>query len=53
MAKAGPRQATASAERRTRSADIRAALVTAAIDALRETGFAGASAREIAWPGGL
>jgi AcrR family transcriptional regulator len=48
MAKAGPRQATVAAVRRTRSADVRAALVSAAIDALRETGFAGASAREIA-----
>jgi AcrR family transcriptional regulator len=45
MAKAGPR---AGAARRAQSADIRAALVIAAIDALRETGFAGASAREIA-----
>lgn len=44
MAKAGPRPAA----RRAQSADIRAALVGAAIDALRETGFAGASAREIA-----
>jgi AcrR family transcriptional regulator len=48
MAKAGPRQATTTAVRRSRSADVRAALVGAAIDALRETGFAGASAREIA-----
>lgn len=48
MAKAGPRQATATAVRRIRSADVRAALVSAAIDALRENGFAGASAREIA-----
>jgi AcrR family transcriptional regulator len=48
VAKAGPRQGPATADRRARSADIRAALVTAAIDALRETGFAGASAREIA-----
>jgi AcrR family transcriptional regulator len=46
MAKAGPRQATV--VRGSRSADVRAALVRAAIDALRETGFAGASAREIA-----
>jgi AcrR family transcriptional regulator len=45
MAKAGPRPAAA---RRAQSADVRAALVSAAIDALRETGFAGASAREIA-----
>jgi AcrR family transcriptional regulator len=48
MAKAGPRQATATAERRQRSVGVRAALITAAIDALRETGYAGASAREIA-----
>src|SRR5215472_14448264 len=48
MAKAGPRQATVGAVRRTRSADVRAALVSAAIDALRETGYTGASAREIA-----
>lgn len=47
MAKAGPRQATGTAVRE-RSADVRAALVTAAISALRETGFAGASARAIA-----
>jgi AcrR family transcriptional regulator len=45
MAKAGPRGAAA---RRARSAEPRAALVSAAIDALRENGFAGASAREIA-----
>jgi AcrR family transcriptional regulator len=51
VAKAGPRPAAGaagSAVRRGRSADVRAALVTAAIGALRETGFAGASAREIA-----
>jgi AcrR family transcriptional regulator len=48
MAKAGPRQSAATAPGRQRSADVRAALVTAAIDALRETGYAGASAREIA-----
>ncbi len=49
MAKAGPRAAgTGSADGRARSADVRAALVSAAIEALRETGFAGASAREIA-----
>jgi AcrR family transcriptional regulator len=47
MAKAGPR-AAAGAARRSRSADVRATLVTAAIEALREAGFAGASAREIA-----
>jgi AcrR family transcriptional regulator len=45
MAKAGPR---AGRPRGVQSADVRAALVTAAIDALRETGYAGASAREIA-----
>lgn len=48
MAKAGPRQAAGPAVRRERSAEVRAALIAAAIDALRETGFAGASAREIA-----
>ncbi len=47
MAKPGPRQAAGTAARE-RSADVRAALVTAAIGALRETGFAGASARAIA-----
>jgi AcrR family transcriptional regulator len=47
MAKAGPR-AAATAGRRAQSAEVRAALVTGAIDALREVGFAGASAREIA-----
>jgi AcrR family transcriptional regulator len=46
MAKAGPRADSGS--RRAQSAGIRAALVTAAVGALRETGFAGASAREIA-----
>lgn len=45
VAKAGPR---AGAPRRQQSTDVRAALVSAAIDALRETGYAGASAREIA-----
>jgi AcrR family transcriptional regulator len=45
MAKAGPRTA---AVPRAQSADVRYALVSAAIDALRESGFAGASAREIA-----
>ncbi len=49
MAKAGPRAAGGSpATRHARSAEVRAALVGAAIEALRETGFAGASAREIA-----
>jgi AcrR family transcriptional regulator len=45
VAKAGPRAGT---PRRQLSADVRAALVNAAIDALREAGYAGASAREIA-----
>ena len=49
MAKAGPRPASGSPEdRHGRSADVRSALVNAAIDALRGKGFAGASAREIA-----
>lgn len=47
MAKAGPRT-SGTAGRRAQSAEVRAALVVAAIDALRDTGFAGASAREIA-----
>ena len=46
MAKAGPK--ADGAVRRARSAEVRTALVAAAIDALRDTGFAGASAREIA-----
>jgi AcrR family transcriptional regulator len=46
MAKAGPR--ADSGTRRAQSAEVRGSLVAAAIDALRETGFAGASAREIA-----
>jgi AcrR family transcriptional regulator len=48
MAKAGPKAAGGAAIRRAQSADVRAALVEAAIEALRDTGFAGASAREIA-----
>ena len=48
MAKAGPKPDGGAASRRAQSAEVRAALVTAAIEALRETGFAGASAREIA-----
>ncbi len=48
MAKAGPRADRGTASRRALSAEVRAALVNGAIDALRETGFAGASAREIA-----
>jgi AcrR family transcriptional regulator len=47
MAKAGPRPGGA-ARRRAQSAEVRAALIDAAIDALREVGFAGASARDIA-----
>jgi AcrR family transcriptional regulator len=47
MAKAGPR-ADGTATKRAQSAEVKAALVAAAIDALREVGFAGASAREIA-----
>ena len=47
MAKAGPR-AAAKATRRAQSEKVKAALVAAAIDALREVGFAGTSAREIA-----
>ncbi len=47
MAKAGPKYGGGSPEdRHARSAGVRSALVNAAIDALRETGFAGASARE-------
>jgi len=48
MAKAGPRSAAGAVARRSRSSDVRAALVSAAIEALREVGFAGASARDIA-----
>jgi len=48
MAKAGPRSAAGTAPRTSRSSEVRAALVTAAIEALREVGFAGASARDIA-----
>jgi AcrR family transcriptional regulator len=48
MAKAGPRPTAGTAVRRERSAEVRATLIIAAIDALREVGFAGASAREIA-----
>ena len=47
MAKAGPR-ASGTATRRAQSAEVRAALVAATIEALREVGFAGASAREVA-----
>ena len=48
MAKAGPRADRGTDGRRAQSAEVRAALVAAAIEALREAGFAGASAREIA-----
>lgn len=48
MAKSGPRADSRASGTRSQSADVRRALVTAAIDALRENGFAGASAREIA-----
>lgn len=44
MAKPGPR----AGKPREQSEDVRAALVSAAIDVLRESGYAGASAREIA-----
>jgi AcrR family transcriptional regulator len=47
MAKPGPR-ATGIPGRRAQTAEVRAALIAAAIEALREAGFAGASAREIA-----
>jgi len=47
MAKSGPRGQSTDAEQ-SRSADTRAALVLAAIGALREVGFSRASAREIA-----
>jgi AcrR family transcriptional regulator len=48
MAKAGPKPDGGIAGRRVQSAEVRALLVAAAIETLRETGFAGASAREIA-----
>jgi AcrR family transcriptional regulator len=48
MAKAGPRTEVGEEAARARTADVRGALVTAAIEALAEVGFAGASAREIA-----
>jgi AcrR family transcriptional regulator len=48
MAKAGPKPDGGIATRRVQSAEVRAVLVAAAIETLRETGFAGASAREIA-----
>ena len=48
MATSGPRRAATSGGRPERSTETRAALVAGAIEALREVGFAGASAREIA-----
>jgi AcrR family transcriptional regulator len=48
VAKAGPRLAVGQAGQRRKTAEVRQSLVTAAIGALREVGFAGASAREIA-----
>jgi AcrR family transcriptional regulator len=48
MATSGPRRAATSGGRQVRSTETRAALVAGAIEALREVGFAGASAREIA-----
>ena len=48
MATSGPRRAATSKGRQERSNETRAALVAGAIEALREVGFAGASAREIA-----
>ncbi|MGH3508599.1 MAG: TetR/AcrR family transcriptional regulator [Nocardioidaceae bacterium] len=48
MATAGRRRSASTAGRQTSANDTRAALVAGAIEALREVGFAGASAREIA-----
>jgi AcrR family transcriptional regulator len=48
MAKAGPRLAAGEQGQGRKSADVRQALVAGAIAALRDVGFAGASAREIA-----
>lgn len=48
MAKPGPRPASGTDGRSARAAESQAALVAAAIAALREVGFAAASAREIA-----
>lgn len=48
MATPGPRRTATVNGRQVRSAETRAALVRGAIEALREVGFAGASAREIA-----
>lgn len=48
MATAGRRRTATSGARPERSAETRAALVAGAVEALREVGYAGASAREIA-----
>jgi AcrR family transcriptional regulator len=48
VATSGPRRGVASRGRNERSSETRAALVSAAIEALGDVGFAGASAREIA-----
>jgi AcrR family transcriptional regulator len=48
VAKAGPRRAATPRDDRGRAAQTRAALIAGGIAALREVGFAGASAREIA-----
>lgn len=48
MATSGPRRTASPTGRRERSTETRAALVSGAIKALQEVGFAGASAREIA-----
>jgi len=48
VATSGPRRAATSGGRQERSTETRAVLVAGAIEALREVGFAGASAREIA-----
>jgi AcrR family transcriptional regulator len=48
VAKSGPRPADGATGERQRSADTRAALIAGAAAALRDVGFAGASAREIA-----
>lgn len=48
MATSGPRRATTLDRRSGRSTETRTALVAGALEALREVGFAGASAREIA-----
>jgi AcrR family transcriptional regulator len=48
LATSGPHRATTPSRRQERSKGTRAALVAGAIEALREVGFAGASAREIA-----